>query len=67
MGNSAYSTKEGTVRSQRVQRDGGRKRKYYRITDLGREQLTAERDQWLNVNRVFLKLWGMGGDQYVPA
>lgn len=55
----ARMEKEGLVRSQWVKTESGRKRKYYRITPEGTQQLQAEREQWINVNRVFLHLWGM--------
>ena len=53
---------------QRMQKDGlvstkwkmsgeGRMRKYYRITEYGREQLQHERKQWLSVHAVLMKLW----------
>ena len=53
--------KEGLIRSNWVVTDSGRRRKYYRITPAGEAQLAAERRQWLNVNRVFLRLWGLDG------
>jgi len=59
--------KEGLITSQWVKTDSGRKRKYYEITALGREALEKERSQWLNVNRVFVKLWGMGESPYQPS
>lgn len=63
----ARMEKEGLLRSQWVKSDAGRKRKYYRITERGTEQLAAERTQWLKVNHVFLRLWGMEGEAYRPA
>lgn len=33
-------------------------RKYYRLTEQGRTALDAEKRQWLDVNGVFIKLWG---------
>lgn len=51
--------KEGLIKSQWVTTESTRKRKYFKITPQGVEQLAAEREQWLNVNRVFLFLWGM--------
>lgn len=53
--------KEGLIESNWVQTDSGRRRKYYQITPAGTRQLDTERRQWLNVNRVFLRLWGMSG------
>ena len=59
--------KEGLVQSQWVKTESGRRRKYYRITAAGKERLEEERRQWLNVNQVFIKLWGMGTEEYTPA
>ncbi len=35
----------------------GRLRRYYRITDKGREELESERRQWMSVNQALSKLW----------
>ena len=35
----------------------GRMRRYYRITEQGREELDSERRQWMSVNQAFSKLW----------
>jgi DNA-binding PadR family transcriptional regulator len=35
----------------------GRRRKYYRITQRGREQLAAERRQWQAVDEVLRNVW----------
>ena len=53
--------KAGSIKSNWVVTDSGRRRKYYQITPAGEAELAAERQQWLNVNRVFLRLWGMSG------
>lgn len=37
---------------------GGRLRKYYRLTDLGRKELEAERRQWADVLKALRLLWG---------
>jgi PadR family transcriptional regulator PadR len=37
--------------------DGGRKRKYYRITPGGREQLAEEHRQWQAVNATLRSIW----------
>jgi len=58
--------KEGLISSQWVKTEAGRKRKYYRITAEGEKSLEKERKQWLNVNRVFIKLWGMDESPYQP-
>lgn len=49
--------KEGHVISQWKISDGGRHRKYYKLTDRGREELEAEKRQWINVHSVLTKLW----------
>lgn len=35
----------------------GRKRKYYRITKQGREQLAAQREQWKVVDKTLRGIW----------
>jgi DNA-binding PadR family transcriptional regulator len=45
------------ITSHWVQTDRGRKRKYYEITPAGSEQLAADREEWLSVNRLFARLW----------
>jgi DNA-binding PadR family transcriptional regulator len=37
--------------------DSGRRRKYYRITEAGREKLAEERRQWRLVDRALEKIW----------
>jgi len=32
-------------------------RRYYRITEQGREELDSERHQWMSVNQALSKLW----------
>lgn len=36
-------------------------RKYYRLTEKGLRALDAEKRQWLDVNAIFIKLWGPPG------
>jgi len=50
--------KEGLVSSEWMLLDNGRKRKYYSITDLGKEERESARSQWLNVNSALNILWG---------
>jgi len=38
--------------------ESGRKRKYYRILPAGREALEVEKQNWFNVNAMFIRLWG---------
>jgi DNA-binding PadR family transcriptional regulator len=35
----------------------GRMRRYYRITEHGREELNSERRQWMSVHQALSKLW----------
>jgi DNA-binding PadR family transcriptional regulator len=49
--------KDGFIRSQWKISDGGRLRKYYMLTDKGREELEKERKQWLSVHEALSKLW----------
>jgi DNA-binding PadR family transcriptional regulator len=49
--------KDGFIASQWKKSDKGRLRKYYRLTDAGRQELDKERAQWLTVQGVFTKLW----------
>lgn len=49
--------KDGFIASQWKISDKGRLRKYYRLTDAGRQELDKERAQWLTVQGVFTKLW----------
>lgn len=49
--------KDGFIRSQWKMSKGGRLRKYYMLTDRGREELEKERKQWLSVHEALSKLW----------
>lgn len=49
--------KEGFVDSEWIITDTGRKRKYYSITELGKLELIAEQENWLNVHAVLSHLW----------
>ena len=49
--------KDGYIQSQWKVSDGGRLRKYYRITELGKEALEVEKKQWLTVHQSLSKLW----------
>jgi PadR family transcriptional regulator PadR len=39
------------------QAESGRRRKYYRVTEAGREQLAEERRQWRMVDQALEKIW----------
>jgi PadR family transcriptional regulator PadR len=49
--------KENLIRSQWKISDNGRRRKYYRLTELGKKELEKERKEWLSVHRVLSSLW----------
>lgn len=49
--------KSGLVEARWDQAESGRKRKYYRVTDAGREQLAEERRQWSTVDRALRNVW----------
>ena len=59
--------KDGLIKSQWVQSEAGRKRKYYEITPAGRTQLKQDRNEWLSVNRIFAHLWAPGADLNLNA
>lgn len=50
--------KEGLINSEWMILDNGRKRKYYSITTMGKEERELTRSQWLNVNSTLNILWG---------
>ena len=47
----------GLVASRWEKADTGRRRKYYRVTAAGREQLADERRQWRAVDDTLRKIW----------
>jgi len=49
--------KDGFIAAKWRKSDSGRLRKYYRLTDAGRQELDREKSQWLTVQGVFTKLW----------
>ena len=49
--------RSGLVESRWEKAETGRKRKYYRVTRAGREQLTEERRQWRTVDEALRKIW----------
>ena len=50
---------QGLVTSAWRLSDGGRQRKYYRLTKKGRQTLETEKRQWLTVDAVLAQLWGL--------
>ncbi|NIM90227.1 MAG: PadR family transcriptional regulator [Candidatus Aminicenantes bacterium] len=49
--------KDGFISSKWKTSHEGRLRKYYLITDLGKEELETEKKQWLSVHAALSKLW----------
>ncbi|MEM9897081.1 MAG: PadR family transcriptional regulator [Bacteroidota bacterium] len=49
--------KEGLILSTWTMDGGTRPRKYYQITELGKEALLSEQSQWKQVNAVLNSLW----------
>ena len=47
----------GLIESRWQQAESGRRRKYYRLTDVGREQLADERRQWRAVDQTLRNIW----------
>lgn len=50
---------EGLIASTWRTSDEGRRRKYYSLTAKGDEALAAEKKQWLQVDAVLARLWGL--------
>lgn len=38
--------------------EGAPRRKYYRLTQRGRQALDHEKAQWMSVHRILMRLWG---------
>ena len=51
---------QGHILSRWDAADGGRRRKYYRLTDAGRQMLREQKEQWGVVQETLSKLWGVG-------
>ena len=49
--------KDDFIVSQWKKSEKGRYRKYYSLTDLGKEELETEKRQWLSVHSALAKLW----------
>jgi len=49
--------RSGLVEARWDQAETGRRRKYYRVTRAGREQLTEERRQWRAVDDALERIW----------
>ena len=49
--------RSGLIESRWEQAESGRRRKYYRVTETGREQLAEERRQWRTVDEALRRIW----------
>jgi DNA-binding PadR family transcriptional regulator len=49
--------RQGHVEATWAESENGRRRKYYRITEEGRQQLTAQREQWQVVDDTLRGIW----------
>lgn len=49
--------RSGLVEARWDQAESGRRRKYYRMTQAGRDQLTEERRQWRAVDEALERIW----------
>lgn len=49
--------KDGFIRSKWKLSEEGRMRKYYFLTDRGRKEFAAEREEWLRVHSALQSLW----------
>jgi len=52
----------GLVQSRWEETPSGRRRKYYRVTEAGRAQLSDERRQWRTVDETLRQLWSALAD-----
>lgn len=64
--------RSGLVESRWERSETGRRRKYYRLTGAGREQLFEERRQWRSVDQTLRKAFSAladaaGNDEPIPA
>jgi len=57
----------GFIESRWERAETGRRRKYYRITAAGREQLADERRQWRAVDETLRKIWSAMSDAALPG
>ena len=49
--------KKGLIESFWKQSDTGRKRKYYKITIKGKQELQLEKENWSTINNIIASLW----------
>ena len=54
--------RSGLVKARWEKTDTGRRRKYYRVTEAGLEQLADERRQWRTMDETLRKVWSVLAD-----
>ncbi len=54
--------RSGLVKARWEKTDSGRRRKYYRVTETGLEQLADERRQWRTMDETLRKVWSVLAD-----
>lgn len=50
--------KDGCIESRWEVSEEGRRRKYYSITEIGREELASAKSEWQSIHQVLQKFWG---------
>jgi len=48
---------EGLIESHSATSKNGRRRKYYKLTIAGKQSLVTEREKWMKVHSMLVKLW----------
>ena len=59
--------RSGLVEARWEQAESGRRRKYYRVTEAGREQLAEERRQWHTVDQALRNVWSALAESVTPG
>jgi PadR family transcriptional regulator, regulatory protein PadR len=59
--------RSGLVESRWEKAETGRRRKYYRVTGAGHEQLAQERREWIAVDETLRKVWSGVVERARPA
>lgn len=51
--------KDGFITSEWIITSSDRRRKYYSITETGKEELHSEREDWVSLHTILHNLWGL--------
>ena len=51
--------KDGFITSEWIITSSDRRRKYYSITETGKEELHSEREDWISLHSILKNLWGL--------